>query len=98
MKIFVCHPFSSIPVQNQRSVRQICRHLALQGHLPLAPQIYFPEFVVEATEREVALRLCLQLIAVADAVWVYGQPSEGMRLEVAEAERLGIPVVQKEMS
>jgi hypothetical protein len=36
------------------------------------------------------------MVALSDEVRVYGEPSEGMRLEIAEAERLGIPVVRLE--
>jgi hypothetical protein len=35
----------------------------------------------------------LKLIALSDEVMTYGVPTEGMRLEIAEARRLGIPVV-----
>ena len=72
------------------------RRLALEGHLPLAPQVILPQFIDEREERDFALRLCLRLIALAEEVRVYGEVSEGMRLEMAEAERLGIPVVKGE--
>jgi len=35
-------------------------------------------------------------VALSDEVYAYGEPTEGMRLEIAEAERLGIPVVYVE--
>ena len=43
------------------------------------------------------MQLCLSLVALADEVRVYGEPSKGMRLEIAEAERLGIPVMREEV-
>jgi hypothetical protein len=52
-----------------------------------------PSFIDDRTERELALKLCLRLVSLADEVRVYGTPSEGTRLETAEAKRLGIPVV-----
>jgi len=67
--------------------------VALEGCLPLAPQIYLPQFVDEETERSLALNLCFALVAISDEVRVYGEPTAGMRLEIAEARRLGIPVV-----
>ncbi len=90
--VFISHPFSSNPDWNKGRVAEIARGLALEGKLPLAPQIYLPAFVREASERDLALRLCLQLVAFADEVRVYGEPSEGMRMEIAEANRLGVPV------
>jgi len=67
------------------------------GHLPLAPQIYLPAFIDDSKERELALELCLKFVAMSDEVRVFGEPSEGMLLEIAEAERLGIPVVRGEL-
>ncbi len=53
-------------------------------------------FVDETTERDLALRLCLALVALSDEVRVYREPSEGMRFEITEARRLGVPVVNGE--
>jgi hypothetical protein len=66
--------------------------------VPIAPHLILPAYIDESTERELALDHCLRLVAVADEVLVFGSPTEGMRLEIAEARRLGIPVVKgKEM-
>jgi hypothetical protein len=91
--VFVSHPYRRNPGWNARRVLHIARLLALDGHLPIAPQIYLPQFVNEVAERDLALRLCLELVALSDEVRVYEEPSEGMRLEIAEAHRLGILVV-----
>ena len=90
--VFVSHAFSSNPPGHARRVSQIARELSLGGNLPLAPQIYLPQFLDEATERDLALRLSLVLVRLSGEVRVYGEPSAGMRLEIAEAHRLGIPV------
>lgn len=42
------------------------------------------------------MRLCLGLVVLADEVRVYGEPSAGMLEEIAEARRLGIPVIREE--
>ncbi len=91
--IFVFHTFRADPATSRLLTKAIARQLALEGHLPLAPQFYLPVFLNEATERRLALDLCFMLVALADEVRVYGRPSEGMYLEIAEAHRLGIPVV-----
>jgi hypothetical protein len=70
--------------------------LVVEGHLPIAPQLYLPAFLDETTERNLALQFCLRLVALADEVRVYGEPTAGMRLEIDEARRLEIPVLDGE--
>ena len=61
--------------------------------MPVAPQLYLPQFVDERTERERALDLCLELLDACDEVRVYGGTvTAGMRAELARAEAKGIPV------
>ena len=92
-RVYVCHPFGSDPEGNARAVRLICRALVESGCLPIAPHIYLPAFVDEATERDLAVALCLELVAVCDEVRVYGRTvTGGMRREIDRAEALGIPV------
>ncbi len=84
------------PPGDDLAVRSLARQLALEGHLPLAPQIYLPRFLDEDTERQLAMDLCLKLARMADEVWAYGDLSDGMRVEITEAHRLGIPVVVRD--
>lgn len=91
--VFISHAFSSAAADNAAAVTRLARRLMLSGVVPIAPQIYLPQFIDELTERDLALRLCLALVARSDEVRVYGKPTEGMRLEIAEARRLCIPIV-----
>jgi len=91
--LYICHPFGSDPQGNAERVRKICRWFAQQGYLPLAPQIYLPQFLDEASEREVAMGVCRRLIGLADELLVFGEPTAGMLMEMEEAERLDVPVV-----
>ena len=94
---FVSYPFSRDRETNEGLVVRIARRLALEGYLPIAPQIYLPRFVREDSERELGLGLCLRLVSLADDLRVYGSPTEGMLREIAEARRMGLPVVQGEL-
>jgi|SRR6266566_4257463 len=91
--VYICHPFGCDPHGNAERVRKISRWFAQQGYLPLAPHIYLAQFLDEATEREVAMALCRRLITLADELLVFGEPTEGMKVEIEEAERMGVPVV-----
>ena len=79
-------------MSNRERVRQICEGLK-DKCVPLAPQLMLSAYINEATERDLAIAHCLGLVATADELLVYGEPTEGMQLEIAEARRLEIPVV-----
>lgn len=91
--VFVSFPFSADPAANISRVAAIARSIAVAGNLPIAPHIFLPVFLDERSERSLALRLCLELVARCDELRVYAKPTDGMRLEIAEAHRLGIPVI-----
>lgn len=95
-RIYVCHPFGDDPEVNAAKVRAICRAIVDEGHLPVAPQLYLPAFIDEKTERELALRLCVELIAFCEVLWFYGtRISAGMEQEISAAHHRGIPVVNR---
>ena len=92
-RVYVCHPFADDPEGNARGVLEICRALTDSGFLPVAPQVYLPQFLDEASERDRALSLCLALVGACDEVRVYGgRITSGMRREIEYAEARGIPV------
>jgi hypothetical protein len=95
-RIYVCHPFADDSEGNAERVRIICRALVAEGHLPIAPHLYLPAFLAEATERDVALRLCVELVGCCDALWFYGMRiTPGMEREISAAHERGIPVVNR---
>ena len=58
----------------------------------IAPHLYLPQLVDEASRREQALALCLELLGTCDEVRVFGDlVTEGMERELREAKRLGLP-------
>ena len=91
-RIFVFHPYAADPEGNAALVARIARRIVLQGHLPIAPQLYLPQFIDEASERDLALRLCLDLVAVSDIVEIHGEITDGMRREITEARWRGIRI------
>jgi hypothetical protein len=96
-KIYVSHPFSNDPEGNRARTIRIAKGLILEGHFPIVPHLYLPAFLDEFSERQVALNLCLQLVALSDELRFYGSLSAGMRLEIEEARALGIPIVKGEL-
>ena len=91
--IYLACAYSSDPHDGVRRVRELARSVTELGDLPVAPQLFLPQFLDEATERDLAMACCLKLVSLCDELRAYGEPSEGMKLEIAEARRLGIPIV-----
>jgi len=92
-RVYVCHPFADDPAGNTERVRGLSRQLVALGVMPVAPHLYLPHFLDEATEREQALRFCLELVDTCDEVRVFGgRVTAGMKREVEYAKRRGIPV------
>ena len=92
-RVYVCHPFANDPEGNTDKVRILARTLIDAGVLPIAPHLYLPQLIDEATDRETAISLCLDLLATCDEICVFGNlVTEGMDRELREARRLGIPV------
>ena len=51
---------------------------------------------VNPAERDLGLMFGLALLRLCDEVWVFGDPSPGMKQEIEEAKRLHKPVKYKE--
>jgi len=67
------------------------------GCIPIAPHVYLTQFLDDTipAERDIGLKMGLELLGLCDEVWVYGEPSEGMRSEIQAAWLENIPVVRK---
>jgi hypothetical protein len=64
-----------------------------EGYMPVCPQLFLPMFLDEESEREVAMRLCQEMLKDCDEVRVYGREiTPGMRIEISLAEDLGLPI------
>ena len=100
-KIFICSPYQ--PTANDPPCRKAqleaniqraktaCRILATMGVLPLAPHLYFTQFLKdeEKKERETGMKLGLHWLEEADELWVSGDTvSEGMTVEIKKAHEL----------
>jgi len=93
-RVYVCHPFSDGTAANTGRVHRISRGLVAEGVLPIAPHLYLPQLVDEATQRERALDLCLELLGTCDEVRVFGDRiTAGMERELQYATRHGLPVI-----
>ena len=104
-KIFVCSPYRPTSkteecrkgelVANISHAKNACRILATLGFLPLAPHLYFTQFLKDedAQERNTGMKLGMRWLEDADELWVFGNTvSEGMAAEIEKAHELNKPV------
>ena len=98
--IFVCSPYRGDMEANTQNARRYCRLVMEQGGIPFAPHLLFTQFLDEnkAAERRQGLWMGREMLKLCDELWAFGEPTEGMRMEIEQAERLGIPVCRLDMS
>ena len=93
--IYICSPYSGDTQTNTLRAREYCRAAMEEGYLPVAPHLYFPQFLDDTLpeERETGLCIFERLLVRCAEVWVFGgRISSGMKREMACAEANGIPV------
>lgn len=92
-KIFVCSPLRNkdpeIQEHNLEMAKIYCKRIAKMGHLPIAPHVYFTQFLTENSnkERELGINLGLELLKGCDELWALGEwnESEGCDKELNHA-------------
>lgn len=102
MKVYICSRYrSSRPSEfelYQQYTKRVSREVALAGHTVIASHLFYPLFLddSDATEREIGMKACLDLLEMCDVVLVntkYGI-SEGMSREIEHAEKIGMKVLK----
>lgn len=90
--VYICSPLSGDMARNQEKARTYCRHAVDTGYIPIAPHIYFPQFMNEYNPRERNLSLFMDIVLLSKCaeLWVFGDTvSKGMSVEIERARRKG---------
>ena len=90
--VYICSPLSGDVDRNQENARRYCRHAVDSGYIPLAPHIYFPQFMNDNSpkERNLSMFMDIVLLSKCSALWVFGDTiSKGMAMEISKAQRKG---------
>ena len=102
--VYICSPLRPILTNeperteelntNIKLARDACTLAVYRGFLPVAPHLYFPQFLNDddPDERALAMRMNIVLLSRCDELWVFGKPSAGMAGEIAYAMKYGIPI------
>ena len=87
--VYICSPYRDNPRVNVMRARQYCKFSVSRGRIPIAPHLYFPQFLSEIDERGKAMLMNFELMKLCGEVWVFGEKiTEGMETEIAHAGRL----------
>lgn len=98
-KIFICSPYRGDTENNLILARYWCKQAIEQEDLPIAPHLYFPQFLDDndSDQRELGIRYGLSLLKQCDELWICGCTiTEGMSQEISCAVKLGIHIIDKE--
>lgn len=80
---------------NRKVARYFCRKVVLEGKIPVAPHLFYTQFLDESQkkERQIGLDIGLNELREADEfllIIIGGRISEGMRREIRQATRDGM--------
>lgn len=94
--VYICSPYRGDVDYNIAKAQFYCQFATGQGVMPIAPHIYFTQFLDddEPDERRLGLDMGLDMLNFCVELWAFGNRiSEGMKAEIEAAERLGISVL-----
>ena len=88
--IFICSPYRGDVKKNIENVKRYCRWAEYDG-LPIAPHLYFTQFLDEKYDRWKGMRWGKELLKSCSEIRIYcNELTEGMIEEIEEAKTLGI--------
>ncbi|WMJ87766.1 DUF7768 domain-containing protein [Anaerocolumna sp. MB42-C2] len=86
--VYICSPYAGEVERNTMKAKEYCRFAVDNGVIPIAPHLLFPQFMEEATERELAMLMNMVLLGRCRELWVFGSHiSEGMAAEIRRAKQ-----------
>ena len=89
--VFICSPYRGDIEANTRNARRYCCFSYEQGGIPFAPHLLFTQFLDDSKEKErdAGLAMGVAMLELCDEIWVFGEPTPGMRMEIAAAHGMG---------
>jgi len=93
--VFISSPYSGDVEKNTEKAKFYARIAAGCGHVPIAPHLYFPNFMDEenATERIQGIEMGVEIMCACDEFWLMGgNITRGMQYELERAKEMKLPV------
>lgn len=93
--IYVCSPYKGDVELNTANAQKYCADIIKEGNIPIAPHIYFTQFLNDDNpeERRLGIQAGVVLLEKCEELRVYGSIiTEGMAHEIEAAKSLGIRI------
>jgi len=87
---YICSPYRGNVSVNEENARKYCRFAVESGYIPIAPHLFFPQFMDDnnPAERDAAMFMDFVLMGKCHEVWVFGSViSNGMASEIGLAKK-----------
>ena len=104
--VYICSPLRPVStdpilranelIDNLKLAKDACTFAALRGCDPVAPHLFYPQFLDDSdpTEYALGMELGLKVLRSCDELWIITpRISSGMSAEIKEAQKCGIPVL-----
>lgn len=86
--VYICSPYSGDTEGNTLKARRYSRFAVDKGAIPIAPHLLLPQYMDEATERELAMLMDMVILDRCKEVWVFGDfISAVMQSEIDRAQK-----------
>ena len=103
--VYICSPYRPEGTSEKEKAQALSRNIELArdgcrlavalGYIPIAPHLYFPQFLDDSCpkERGIGMDAGLEALRFCSSIWVLGDKiSQGMSREIGEAGRLGLEI------
>lgn len=90
--VYIASAYSGDITRNMEKAAIYCRFAVAEGKTPIAPHLFLPSFLSEETERKLALELDVAILSRCSELWAFGEPTKGMKEELAAARAQGIKI------
>lgn len=93
--VYICAPHSDSDQRSIEITQRYCRFAVDRGYLPIAPQLYFSQFIdcKNLRDKNTVISMSNILMKKCAEVWVFGERlSKQMEAEIKRAEETQRPV------
>ena len=88
--VYICSPYFGDTEKNVKDAKRYCRCAFDRGYIPIAPHLFFPQFLdnSDVRERKYSMFFIDVLMGKCAQIWVFGDSiSAAMKDEISHAKR-----------